>query len=373
MSIVINPGAVAAVPGQAVETRPTTFHRSFPGYSPTPLVSLPAVAADHGLSAVRVKNEQSRFGLPAYKVLGGSWSVHEAVRRHLGLPDDVVIPFAELRARAAALGITLTTATDGNHGRGIAFMAQQCGFSCVVFVPQDMVTERADAIASHGARVVRVGGGYDDAVHAALGLGRDDGAWVCADTAGHDSTSPDYHFARDVQEGYHTLFAEMDAQAGRTPDLLVLQAGVGALTASAIDYYARAGATTRVVSVEPVGSACVQASVATGAPATAPDTFSIMAGLRSAQISMAAWPWLRTGVWASVSVDDNEAIAAVRLLAGAGIEAGESGAAGLAGLLQLARDASARTALGLSAESYVALVNTEGATDRDAYARYLAG
>lgn len=372
MTIVLNRRPGPTPIDRAPTSGALSFHRTLPGYAPTPLVELGEVAAEHGWSRVAIKNEQRRFGLPAYKVLGGSWALHEAIRRQLGKAEGVVIPFAELREAARGLGpVTLTTATDGNHGRGIAFMAQHLGFECVIFIPRDMVAEREAAIASHGARVVRVGGGYEEAVQQAMALAKESGAWLCADTAGEDTSAPDHRFAHVVQAGYHTLFAEMIEQAGRAPDLLVVQAGVGALTASAIEFFAINGHGTSVVTAEPVGSACVQASITAGEPTAVEDSFSVMAGLRSEHISLAAWPLMQGGVRAAVSVDDAEAIAAIRLLSRYGVEAGESGAAGLAGLLQLSQDATTRQALGLSRDSVAMVINTEGATDREAYARYL--
>lgn len=366
MTLILNP-AWRPSGTTSAPSRSLAFHRSMPGYAPTPLVTLgtPAPAA-----RLVVKNEQSRFGLPAYKVLGGSWALHEAIRRRLGLADDVVLPLPTLREHARSLGsVTLTTATDGNHGRGIAFMASQLGVACVVFIPRDMVAEREAAIAGHGARVVRVDGGYDVAVEAAGALARETGAWLCADTAGDDPDAPDHRFARDVQDGYHTLFAELLDTLGDPPGLLVVPAGVGALTASAIAYFRARGTAVPVVTAEPSGSACVQASIAAGTPTPVPDTFSIMAGLRSAHISMAAWPLMRDGVRGAVDVSDDEAIAAIRELAAAGVEAGESGAASLAAWRQLAGTPQGCDALGATGK-VVAVINTEGATDRQAWARY---
>jgi diaminopropionate ammonia-lyase len=350
--------------------RSRAFHRQLDGYAPTPLLPLARAAIDLPVRQVAVKHEHSRLGLPAYKVLGGSWAVHEAIRTAAGLPDDVVLTLPELRAAAATAGApTLCTATDGNHGRGIAVMAEQLRLACDVFVPHDMVAERADAIASHGATVHRVSGGYDDAVAAAASFVRaEPNRWLCADTAGPSDDDATVRFAREVQRGYYTMFAEV-LDAAFVPDLVIVPCGVGALAASAVDYFAMHAPAARIVTAEPIGSACVLAALHHDAPTLVGDPPSIMAGLRAAMISSVAWPTLRTGLAGAVAVTDDEAMEAMRMYAGQGIEAGESGAASLAGLLRFYGKPAVPLALGLTAESRVLLLNTEGPTDRGAWSR----
>ncbi len=353
----------------AASVRPIDFHRTIPGYQATPLVPLRRVAAALRVGKVVIKDEAVRIGLPAYKVLGGSWALHQAIVRATAQAADRVVPFDELQSRARQLGrVTLCTATDGNHGRGIAAMAERLGFACVIYVPADMVADRIAAIESHGAQVRRVAQGYSAAVHAAAAAAGAEGWWLCADTASGDEPPAAAAFVGDVSAGYETLFQELVDQLGSAPDVLLVQAGVGALASSAITFFRRQGASTRIASVEPAGSNCVQASIAAGEPTQVADSFTIMAGLRSQQISTAAWPVLRDGLHAAISIPDERTRDAMRLLARDGVVAGESGAAGLAGLLDVASDARGRTELGLEPAVTVALINTEGATDPQGYA-----
>jgi diaminopropionate ammonia-lyase len=284
---------------------PLTFHRSLPGYAPTPLVEAPAAARALGVERVLVKDESSRFGLPSFKVLGASWATHRAV---------------------AALGerpphLTLTCATDGNHGRAVAWMARQLGAGAVVFVPAAMVPARRAAIAAEGARVEVVDGTYDDAVERAAALAGPD-TLVIQDTAwpGYE-TVPAW-----VVDGYSTIGAEIDAE----PDLVAVQIGVGSFAAAMVRRFAGA----RMVGVEPVAAACALASVEAGELAEVPGPHdSVMAGLNCGRPSPLAWPVISGGIEAFAAVSDDRARAAVALLARDGIGAGESGAAGLAGLL----------------------------------------
>jgi diaminopropionate ammonia-lyase len=176
-------------------------------------------------------------------------------------------------------------------------------------------------------------------------------------------------FAADVQRGYHTLFAESVEQLAGAPDLLFIQAGVGALAASAAAFADAHGLATQIVTVEPVGSACVQASIQHGEPTAVLDTFTTMAGLRAQHVSALAWPVLRDRITAAVSVSDTQAEAAMRILATQHVVAGESGAAGLAGLVRVGHAPWARRALGVRHSTTIAVVNTEGATDAERYAR----
>ncbi len=371
--LVINSAPGAAPPTTAVRLEAIVFHRTMPDYAATPLVSLPRIASELRVSRVMIKNEERRLGLPAYKVLGGAWALHEAIRRRCSLPTGTVIPFEELRVLAHAFGaITLTTATDGNHGRGIAAMAEHLGFACTVFVPADMIAERRDAIRSHGAQVEIVEGSYDDAVARAATEAKRDGWWLCADTVSDEHSAAATDFATDVQIGYSTLCQELVEQLGEFPDVMLVQAGVGALAASVTDFFVSRNARTRIVAVEPVASPCILRSIAANALTAVPDQHTSMAGLRAQQVSRVAWPTLHAHLSAVLTVTDAHAERAVRVLAEHGVTAGESGAASLAGALVFLNDAKARSALDITTGSTIAMINTEGATDATSYARIIA-
>jgi diaminopropionate ammonia-lyase len=334
MRAVVNHAAdPAAVPRASDEA--AAFHRGLPGYAPTPVHRLDAVAAELGLAAVHVKDEFGRLGLPAFKILGASW----AVERTLRAEPDVRI---------------LVAASAGNHGRAVARVASLRGLGCRVFLPERSLAVRRDAIAGEGAEVVVVDGSYEDAVEAAARASREDAAALIADVG---EAGP----AEWVIDGYATLFAETAAQAAY--DLILVPVGVGSLGAAAARHGAQVGA--QVVGVEPATAACLGASLAAGAPTAVPTPGTTMAGLDCAEVSQAAWPSLRSGIAGTVAVTDDEAAAAMRELAAGGLAIGESGAAPLAALRALQEDEACgelRRHLATGARTRVLLIATEGRT-----------
>lgn len=357
-----DPGRVPTMPPD-----PPAFHRALPGYAPTALVPAPALAAAAGIAEAWVKDESSRFGLPAFKFLGASW----ATARVLGATQG---DMGAMGAGAADAGVRrLVAATDGNHGRAVARIARLTGLEARIFVPAAMRPARREAISGEGAELVVVDGDYDDAVATAAAEGADPAARVVND-ADQDGTSPVPGW---VIEGYATLFAELDAQLSEreaAPRLLALQMGVGALAAAGVAWAASRG--VAAVGVEPETAACVAASLAAGRPVAIPTTGTAMAGLDCGTPSAVAWPALAAGLAGVVCVSDAEADEAARVLARDGIEAGESGAAGAAGVLALCTDpalAELRAAAGGDGIDSVVVINTEGATDPERYARVLSG
>jgi diaminopropionate ammonia-lyase len=323
------------------------FHRALPGYAPTPVRRLEGVAAELGLGAVAMKDESSRLGLPAFKVLGASWAVERAVR---AAGDE---PVRELVAASA-----------GNHGRAVAHVAAQRGLACRVFLPARAAAARRAAIAGEGAVVVMVDGDYEASVAAASAAADEPGVLEIADVG---STPP----ARWVVDGYATLFAELDPAAH---DVVLVPIGVGSLGAAAARFGAAAG--IPVIGVEPASAACLAASLAAGEPVTIPAPGTTMAGLDCAEVSPAAWPELRAGIAGAVTVSDAEAHAAMAELAALGHAIGDCGAAPLAALRALVSDpacAPLRAAAGgLGPAARVLLIATEGVTDPDGYAAALA-
>ncbi|HEX8204903.1 MAG TPA: pyridoxal-phosphate dependent enzyme [Solirubrobacteraceae bacterium] len=318
MSVFANPHLAAeGVAPPSDEAR--AFHEALPGYAPTPV---------REVGAALVKDESARLGLPAFKVLGASWAVERALRER---PDVD----------------TLVAASAGNHGRAVAHEARRRGLRARVFLPRRSVAARREAIAGEGAEVVVVDGAYEEAVAAAREAGARAGALEVADVG---ESGP----AAWVIDGYATLFAEAAAQADF--DAIVVPVGVGSLAAAAARFGAAAG--VPVIGVEPAAAACLTESLRAGKPVVIPTPGTTMAGLDCAEVSEAAWPTLRDGIAATVTVTDDEAHAAMRDLAAAGLRIGESGAAPLAALRTGAVEA--RRPL---------LIATEGATDPEAYAR----
>jgi len=343
---------------------PEPFHRTLPGYAPTPVQALPQLARELQVGELWVKDESRRLGLPSFKLLGGAWAVHRLLLERARVPLEGA-GWPELQAAAAgAVGATLATATDGNHGRGVAHIARQLGLGAVVFVPAGTSPARIAALRAEGAAVREHPGSYDDAVAAAANGAEREGWLLVADVAtGRDRTVP-----RWVMEGYQTIFTECDRQLPGPPDAVVVQAGVGALAAAAARHYLATPRPPRLAVVEPLSAACCLASARAGRRTSIEASQdSIMAGLNCGTPSLVAWPHLAAAATVYCAIDDEWARRAMRRLATAGIEAGESGAAGLAGLLALVDDAPARAALGLHGAARVLIVNTEGATDPEAY------
>ncbi|CAN5563339.1 diaminopropionate ammonia-lyase [soil metagenome] len=355
----VDPSAVPAASRNAL-----AFHRSMPGYEPSPLLESPNAATAIGAKSILVKHEAIRFGLPAFKILGASWATANAVLAELsrrGLPAPLISDgYAAIADAARQLNpMTLACATDGNHGRAVARMAKLFGFSARIYVPDDMALARIEAIESEDAEVVKLAGTYDDAIaRSAADAGED--CLVISDTSW-----PGYEaIPRWVIEGYGTIFAELAEQvSGDRPDLWAIQMGVGALAAAAIP--AAIAANAQILGVEPDTAACIQRSLEAGALTQVPGPHpSIMAGLNCGLPSEIAWPVLGAGLNDVIAVDDRRAEDAMRLLAADGIVAGETGAAGLAGLLgwvdAFGTDLSGKTIL---------IITTEGATDPISYQR----
>ncbi|MBO8192449.1 diaminopropionate ammonia-lyase [Streptomyces oryzae] len=353
---------------------PRSFHARIPGYRPTPLLPLDAVASEFGLGSVWMKYEHDRFGLPAFKALGALWAVYRWLDQRIpGGLDARWTSFEDLRALTPEAGpLTLVAATDGNHGRAVARVAALFGFQAHILVPAGTAASRMAAIAAEGARVEEVDAEYDAVVRRAAALA-DSTHLVVSDTSWDGYVD----IPRFVAEGYATLFAEIDDvlldRSAPRPDMVVVPVGVGALAQAAITHYGAAG--TAVVSVEPSDAACVLASLRADERTTVRGPHrSMMAGLNCGTPSKVAWPAMRDGLAAALAIDDDHAVRAMRMLADQGIEVGETGAASLAGLIALAgRELRPlREALPWSPTSSVVLLATEGITDPLNYARMVA-
>jgi diaminopropionate ammonia-lyase len=373
--LLLNPGFRPELLTDSPTAQPLGLHRRLPGYLPTPLRPLTELTHQLGLKSVDLKDESGRLGLPAYKVLGAVWATYRALGQRLGRDLEPWQNLAELRAKLGDLSpLRLVTATDGNHGRGVARVARWLGLAAEIYLPVGSARARLEGIRGEGARVVEVEGTYDDAVARAASSVGVDGLLI------QDHGWPGYEAIPGwVAEGYETMFLEIDTQVaalGLPPhDLVLLQIGVGTLASAAVRHYRRPGLEHRpvLVGVEPTGAACALLSIEAGHPVMirAGADASIMAGLNCGTPSSAAWPLMREGIEAFVAVEDDQARDAMRSLAQAGIVAGESGAAGLAGLMELMKGdhGLARTALGIGSNTRVLLLLTEGATDPDNWER----
>ena len=321
-----------------------SFHATLAEYRTTPVHNLCGLARVLGVGSILVKDETDRLGLPSFKILGASWAVEQVLRKK---PDTRL----------------LVAASAGNHGRAVAHVAALRGLDCRVYLPRRSSADRRAAIAAEGASVV-VDGDYEDAVAEARVAGRRGGVVEIADVG---EAGP----ARDVIDGYATLFAEAHAQDRY--DIILVPVGVGSLAAAAAQHGAASG--LAVIGVEPIAAACLTASLAAGRPARVQTPGTSMAGLDCAQVSLAAWPTLRHGISGTITITDDEDRAAMLDLAACGCVVGESGAAPLAALRALVTDPSCTAlgaAVGLRRTSRILLVATEGPTDPASYRAVLA-
>jgi diaminopropionate ammonia-lyase len=331
--------------------------RQWPGYAPTPLRALAPLAAELGIGAVCLKDEATRFGLGSFKALGGAYAVQRLVAT-VENPAD----------------LTVTCATDGNHGRAVAWGARTFGCRTVILIHATVSEGRKRAIEAYGAEVRRIDGTYDDSVRAAQDLA-DANGWIVVS----DTSYPGYEdIPRDVMQGYSVMAREALAQMTATvgpPTHLFLQAGVGAFAAAVIAVVAEAAAPELpvFVAVEPERAACVVESLrlrrrteVTG------DLETIMAGLSCGEVSMLAWDILAPCLTGAMTVPEGDVPRAMRELAAGHwgdvpIVTGESGVAGLAGALRACADSDLRRRLALGPDSRILVFGTEGATDPELY------
>ncbi len=357
-----------------------SFHRCLPGYAPTPLVEAPAIAAELGVGRLFVKDESARFDLGAFKYLGASWAGFRAVSARTGYAGPATLDglrshLATRDGSAAGGGaLALVTATDGNHGRAVARTARLLGLPARVYVPKGVPDVVIDRINAEGARLTVVAADYDGAVLAARADAEASPAPGCEASASggagglliQDTAWPGYEQVPSwIVAGYETLFAEIDDQlsaaglegfGGAGGGLIGVPVGVGSLAQAAVAHYRSPGLPDEgrplLLSVEPDSAACVLRSLADGALTSVPTAATVMNGLNCGTPSSIAWPYLRDGLDAAIAVTDSDAREAVAALSSAGVSAGPSGAAGLAGLraaLTGAGAAARRRNLGLDA------------------------
>lgn len=325
------------------------------GYRSTPLADLPGLARGLGIGALRIKDEGQRFHLKSFKAMGGPYAI------------------ARIAARDGAKDRVFTSATDGNHGRAVAWGASRLGCRAVIYVPSGVSEGRIQAIADFGAEIVRTKGTYDEAVADCARNASERGWTVIADT----SENPHDEVPNLIMEGYLVMVDEAARQMGEAPTHIFAQAGVGGLAcAAAAHAEARWGAARpRLVVVEPEKAACLMLAAEQGRIAQFPgDLETVMGGLSCGLASAPAWAVLRTAADAFLSIPDGGIPDAMRLLADGTdgdtpMVAGESGVAGLAGLIAAMASEDVRLRLGLDGSSRVLLFSTEGDTDPALYAK----
>ena len=358
------------------------FHRSFPEYAVTPLANLKGFAQMLGVQSIHVKDESKRFGLNAFKVLGGSYAIGSYIAKTLGMDiSELSCERMTSPAVKAKLGdLTFVTATDGNHGRGVAWTANRLGQKCVVYMPKGTASERLENIRKLGADASIMDFGYDDCVR----LARDNAAkhgWILVQDTALDGYE---EIPARIMEGYLTMGLESIQQLnGVIPTHLFLQAGVGAMAGAITAFFANiCGKSQRptVVIVEPNKADCFYRTAYANdghLHAVTGPMDSIMAGLCCGEPCPIAWDILHDYADDFISMPDYVAAQGMRILGNPltddpRVISGESGASttGLvAEIMQNDSLAWLRSQLHLDASSRILCISTEGDTDKSNYRR----
>lgn len=359
------------------------FHRSLPFYGETPLRSLHCTAEKYGVDSILVKDESLRFGLKAFKGLGGSYCMFRILCEKLGL-DETRADFSTfLREdiRKACSRIEFATATDGNHGKGVSWAAGLFGCRAHVYMPQGSVEARRRAIEEAGTADAEITDlNYDETVQYAASLAEQHG-WVLI----QDTSWPEYeNYPRWIVEGYLTMAAEAAAQMkGKTPTHLFLQAGVGAMAGGVEAYFMNLTPDRKPVTVivEPTEAACIyrSAMVNDGAMhSIGGNPVTIMAGLNCGTPCGVVWPVLRDCTSLYCACEDSVTELGMRAYAqplgtDEKISSGESGAVTYGLLCTVLESEQMRTLFQMDRNSVILLINTEGDTDPEGYIRVVGG
>jgi diaminopropionate ammonia-lyase len=355
--------------------RATAMLSLHPSNKETPLHDLRGLAAEIGVGAIHIKDESTRLGLGSFKALGGGYAVVCLVLEEAGRKLNRAVSASELldpSIRAIVNRVQVGCATDGNHGRSVAAGANLVGCKANIFVHSGVSDERVEAIARFGANVIRVPGSYDDAVAEAGRVCKDNG-WITVS----DTSWPGYEqIPRLVMQGYTVMVTEILKRLRQPPTHVFLQAGVGGFAAAVAANLALtlpSSARPKFVVVEPDRAACLFESNKAGQIVSVkPTQPTIMAMLECYEPSLIAWRILSRLADAFMTVREEDAVNAMNRLArpvgtDEVIVAGESGGAGLAGLLDVAASPDARAQLHLDGRSRILLFNTEGATAPQVY------
>lgn len=332
------------------------FHESLPQYTPTPLVPLEELTKQYGVKSIVVKDEGNRLGLPSFKILGASWGTFRAIASKLNLPLETSLD--DLSRAAISASIKLFAATDGNHGKAVAYMAKLLHLPAEIFVPAAVKSHARELISNEGAEVTIIQGDYDDTVlHAAERTISSPGGLLIQDTSfeGYEEI-PSW-----IVDGYSTMLHEVDSQLeeqGLKPTIIITPVGVGSLATAVVTYAKSKGRSITTLAVEPDAAACLHTSLKAGRITPIKTSGTIMTGLDCGRVSSAAWPVLQGGIDASYTVSDLLSHDAVVYMAKRGISLGPCGAAGLAALLEIAPEKPA--SIGLNSDSVVVILGTEG-------------
>lgn len=375
------PAALDAVLSPAMAEAALAEIADWPGYAPTPIHRLDRLAEALGVGAVYYKDESHRFALESFKALGGAYGVLRLAAAQVAEQSGTTPALSRIRAgafREQLRELTVTTATDGNHGRSVAWGAQMAGCRCRIYIHATVSTGRQQAMEALGAEVVRIEGDYDESVIRCARDSEENGWFVVSDTSYEGYTD----VPREVMAGYSVMASEaLEQLADAPPTHLFIQGGVGGVAAAlcARFWQGLGDRRPRAVVVEPASAACILATARAGQPTQVPlEEETLMAGLSCGTVSLLAWDILKAGASDYLTIGEEGVAPAMRLLAsgeagGGAIVAGESAVAGLIGLVAAAQDETLRAGLGLGPDSRVFLLGSEGATDPDIYRQLVGG
>lgn len=350
------------------------------GYSPTPLFSLKDLSASLSLNEVMYKDEGPRFGLGSFKALGGSYAALKVLQREISRALNDMISLEDIRNgkySKEASKITLVSATDGNHGRSLAWGCKRFGAPCKIYIHAEVSKGRAEAMRDLGAEVIRIDGDYDDSVDLARSEAEKNNWFVVSDTSWPGYFEP----PRDVMHGYGLMMHEISESLTQIPTHVFIQGGCGGFAGSVCASIRQVWGhqAPRIVIVEPHIANCLfESSKVNKALFVKINEESIMAGLSCGEASGLAWDIIAQEASDFVTIPENVVAPAVRLLARPEgndpiIEAGESAVAGLAALICAAKQSDVREQLGLDESSRVLLFGSEGVTDRVIFDEIMKG
>ncbi|MGH1542738.1 MAG: diaminopropionate ammonia-lyase [Arenicella sp.] len=355
---------------------------NWPDYTATPLYDLSGLAQTCGIDKLWYKDESKRFELKSFKALGGAYALAKQLQKYVENQTGEIPGIADLFSKKhndIIKGVVVTCATDGNHGRSVAWGAMQFGCQCVIYIHEDVSVGRQTAMEAYGAEVIRVAGNYDASVRQA-----DKDAKEFERIIISDNSYPGYmEIPKNVLQGYTVMTEEIVSQLeGDIPTHVFIQAGCGGLACAVGGYFwdLWAEKRPRLIIVEPEKANCLQESAMRGSPYVVEgDLETVMAGLSCGEVSQLAWDILETGSDDFITLSESAVADTMKLLdQGVGddpeVEAGESAVAGL-GALIIACDNNNqnddRNKLGLDQNSKVLILGTEGATDPEVYKRLM--
>ena len=358
------------------------FHQTFDEYDLTPLVELKNLARELNVKDIFVKDESKRFGLNAFKVLGGSYAIAKEIQKRFDLSDDEISfkKFASNRLSEKIKNLTFVTATDGNHGRGVAWSAQKLGANAIVYMPKGSAKERFDNIIKTGAKCVVTDCNYDDTVRVAKDEAAKHDYVFVQDTAFENYVDIPLH----IMQGYMTLALEAHKQLKAVPTHIFVQAGVGSLSGAMKAFFANVYGKNKpkLIVVEPNNAGCIFKTAKANDGKlhfVKGELKTIMAGLSCGEPCSIGYEILHCYADAFIKIGDGVAKKAMKKLAfpvgdDQKIVSGESGCAGFAAALDIIQNEDEiKTKLGIDKKSVLLFVNTEGDTDKENYNKIVYG